>query len=226
MPRWRWPPPSSPWSGLTYFWSLAPQATAARVLTLAQLFGMSWLVWELCPADAARRLLMAPIVAGAAVSSVWTVLRAAHNQQTYYRRFATAGFDPNDLGVTLALALPMALYLSHRAPRRLEAALVRAAAALAMVAILLTASRTALVAAALSFAFPLITWRAARLGQRVSSLALLALLIAGTLQAGAQRLAPAPGHPARRGGVWDLPRPHAHLEGRPEAAQAQLAGRA
>ena len=183
------------WSGLTYFWSMAPQATAARWVTLAQLFGMFWLVWELCPADAARRLLMRAYVAGAAVSSVWTMLRAAHNQQTYYHRFATAGFDPNDLGVTLALALPMALYLSHRA-RALEAALVRAAAALALVAILLTASRTALVAAALSFAFPLITWRAARLGQRVSSLALLALLIAGTLKlapsASRQRLATLP----------------------------------
>ena len=146
------------WSGLTYFWSLAPQATAERVLTLAQLFGMLWLIWELCPTDAARRTLMRAYVAGAAVSSVWTILRAAHNQQTYYHRFATAGFDPNDLGVTLALALPMALYLSHRA-RGVEAALVRAAAALALAAILLTASRTAFVAAALSFAFPLMTWR-------------------------------------------------------------------
>ena len=141
------------WSGLTYFWSVAPLASAARLVTMAQLFAMFWLVWELCPADAARWTLMRAYVAGAAVSSVWTMLRAAHNQQTYYHRFATAGFDPNDLGVTLALALPMALYLSHRA-RGLEAALVRAAAALSLVAILLTASRTALVAATFSFAFP------------------------------------------------------------------------
>ena len=188
------------WSGLTFFWSLAPHATAARFLTLAQLLGMFWLVWELCPAAAAGLLLMRAYLAGAAVSSLWTMLRAALHQQTNYRRFATAGFDPNDLGVTLALALPMALYLSHRA-RGLEAALARVAAALAIAAILLTASRTALIAAGVSFVFPLLTWRQARVSQRAGSLALAAWLILGALwlapSASRQRLATLPGEMAQ-----------------------------
>jgi O-antigen ligase len=187
------------WSGLTYLWSLAPSATAARFLTLAQLLGMFGLVWEICPGAAERLLLMRAYLAGAAVSSLWTMARAALNLQTNYRRFATAGFDPNDLGVTLALALPMALYLSHRA-RGLEAALARVAAALAIVAILLTASRTALIAAGVGFLFSLLTWRVARVSQRASSAALAALLILGALElapsASRQRLATLPGEVA------------------------------
>jgi len=188
------------WSGLTFFWSLAPQATAARFLTLVQLLGMFWLVWELGIDAAARLLLMRAYLAGAAVSSLWTILRAALNLQTNYRRFATAGFDPNDLGVTLALALPVALYLSHRA-RGLEAVLARMAAALAITAILLTASRTALIAAGVSFVFALLTWREARLAQRAGSLALVALLILGAL-----RLAPS----ASRRRLATLPAEVAH----------------
>jgi O-antigen ligase len=187
------------WSGLTFFWSLAPQATAARFLTLAQLLGMFWLVWELCPRAGSGLLLMRAYLAGAAVSSLWTMLRAALNQQTNYRRFATAGFDPNDLGVTLALALPIALYLSHRA-RGPEAALARVAAALAIAAILLTASRTALIAAGVSFVFVLPALREARLSQRAWSLALAALLVLGALRlapsASRERLATLPGEMA------------------------------
>jgi O-antigen ligase len=172
------------WSGMTWLWSLEPGVTALRAATLAQLFAMLWLVWELCPSDAAQRLMMEAYVAGAAVSSVWTMIRAAHNQQTYYRRFATAGFDPNDLAVTLALALPMALYLSRRGGVR--AWFARAGAALAIPAILLTASRTALIAAALGFAFVVFTWRGSALSHRISSVALALLLLAGLV-----RLAPA-----------------------------------
>lgn len=172
------------WSGATWLWSLAPQATAARFLTLAQLLGMLWLIWEMARTAAAPAWLMGAYLAGAAASSVWTMVRAARNQQTFYRRFATAGFDPNDLGLTLALAVPMALYLAGRT-RGLAAWLCRLAAALVIGAILLTASRTALVVAGLGFLFTLLTWRDSRPSQRISSLVLLALVVLGPV-----RLAP------------------------------------
>lgn len=188
------------WSGLTYFWSLSGQATAARLATLAQLFTMLWLVWELCRTPAAQLWLMHAYVSGAAVSSVLTMIRYARSQQTYYRRYATAGFDPNDLGITLALAIPMALYLSSRVPAR-AAWLVRPATALIIAAILLTASRTALVAACLGFAFALLTWRGAALAPRIASVALLLLLVLGAIRlappASRERLATLPAELAR-----------------------------
>lgn len=183
------------WSGVTYFVSLAPEATLVRVATLTQLFAMLWLIWELCPTAEREAWLMRAFIAGAAASSVSTMVRAVRNQQTYWRRFATPGFDPNDLGITLALALPMALYLGFRA-RGWEAWLYRLAAALSIAAILLTASRTALITACLAFTFAVLTWGRGTAAHRVSSVGLAALLLVGTVRvappAARQRLATLP----------------------------------
>ncbi|HUP02794.1 MAG TPA: hypothetical protein VMU19_02315, partial [Bryobacteraceae bacterium] len=100
------------WTGLTWFWSVARADTLIRFLTMAQLLGMLWLVWELCVTEARQKRLVEAFVAGASASSAWTVARFALNRQTNYRRYATAGFDPNDLGMTLAIALTFALHLS------------------------------------------------------------------------------------------------------------------
>ena len=184
------------WSALTWFWSVSRPATASRAATMAQLFAMAWIIWEFCRTRRALFGLMAAYLAGCTASSVWTVVRAALNQQTNYRRFATAGFDPNDLGITLALALPMALYLASRT-RGAAPWLCRAAAALCIGAILLTASRTALVAAVAAFLFSVLTWRRSTWLNRVGSVALLALFALGAMRmaptASRQRLATLPG---------------------------------
>jgi O-antigen ligase len=184
------------WSALTWLWSVSRPATVTRAATMAQLFAMVWLIWEFCRTRRALLGLMAAYLAGCAASSVWTVVRAALNEQTNYRRFATAGFDPNDLGVTLALALPMALYLASRT-RGVTPWLCRAAAAICIGGILLTASRTALVAAVAAFLFPVLTWRRSTWSNRISSVALLALFALG-----AARVAP----PASRRRLATLPR--------------------
>jgi O-antigen ligase len=184
------------WSALTWFWSVGRPATAMRAATLAQLFAMAWLIWEFCRTRRALLGLMAAYVAGCTASSIWTAVRAALHQQTNYRRFATAGFDPNDLGVTLALALPMALYLASRT-RGVTPWLYRAAAAVAIAGILLTASRTALIAALAAFLFPVLTWRRSNWSGRISSVALVALFALGAVRmapsASRQRLATLPG---------------------------------
>ena len=184
------------WSALTWLWSVSRPATATRAATMAQLLAMAWLIWEFCRTRRALFGLMAAYLAGAPASSVWTVVRATLNEQTNYRRFATAGFDPNDLGVTLALALPMALYLAG-CTRGAAPWLCRAAAALSIGAILLTASRTALVATLAAFLFSALTWRRSRWSNRISSVALLVLLALGAVRmappASRQRLATLPG---------------------------------
>ena len=184
------------WSSATWFWSVNPAATAVRCATLVQLFAMLWLVWEIARSAAAQCWLMRSYVGGAVASSLWTVLRAARNEQTYYRRFATTGFDPNDLGLTLALAVPMVLYLLSRS-RGAVAWLLRAAAVVIIVAILLTASRTALIAAFLAFVlWLLLDWRGSTVAQRVTTAVLLSLLLVGAVRlaprASRQRLATLP----------------------------------
>jgi O-antigen ligase len=196
------------WGGLSWLWSVARPDTVAHFLTMAQLLGMAWLVWELCRTAAAQMRLIQAFVAGAAVSSAWTIARAALNRQTNYRRYATAGFDPNDLGITLAIALTFALYLSSRM-RGPVVWLVRLAAAAVVAAILLTASRAALAASLVNFVFVALAWRHTTISQRASSIALLLLLIVGTLRlaplATRARLATFP-HEATEGTLHDRTR--------------------
>jgi O-antigen ligase len=166
------------WTCATWLWSVDRDATAVRAATMVQLFGMTWLIWELARSRVWVVRLMQAYLGGAVVSALWTIVRAANNQQTYYRRFATAGFDPNDLGVTLVLALPMAFYLSLSS-RGWRAVAVRLAALLLVAGILLTASRTALVAAYVALLFPAMTWRGARLPHKLFVVVLLAALMVG-----------------------------------------------
>ena len=168
------------WNAMTLLWSYAPAATEAKVLTLGQLLVMLWLIWELCGTASRQTALMAAYVAGAAVSSVLTILRFAQGLQTYYRRYAATGFEPNDLGLTVALSIPLALHLASRGRGALRW-VWRGAVALAIAAILLSASRTALVVSYAAFAYPLWTWRKSDLSQRTSCVVLFSLLVLGPL---------------------------------------------
>jgi O-antigen ligase len=184
------------WSSLTWFWSLDAGATAARAATFAQLLAMTWLVWESTRDEKEQRQLLHAYVAGAVVASAATFLRYAQGQQTYWRRYAAPGFDPNDLGVTVALAIPLALYLALR-DRSYRAWLYRSAVAMCTAAVLLTASRTALIAASAAFAFVFLTWRESARAQRAAGLALLGFLLAGAFvlapKASRERLSTLPG---------------------------------
>jgi hypothetical protein len=62
------------------------------------------------------------------------------------RRFFAGGADPNSLGMTLALGVPIAWYLSLTAKRPLTRWLRRAYRPLAMFATVLTGSRGAMIA--------------------------------------------------------------------------------
>jgi O-antigen ligase len=168
------------WTALTYFWSVAPADTVERVKTFAQLLAMLWLVWDCCRTHGQQLGLMQAYVAGASVASVMTMIRYAQGHQTYYLRYAAAGFDPNDLGLTVVLSIPLALYLALRG-RGWRRWAYRAAVALAIEAVLLAASRTALVACLAAFGFALWTWREADGSQKISSVILLCFLIVGAL---------------------------------------------
>ncbi|MFB3778034.1 MAG: O-antigen ligase family protein [Bryobacteraceae bacterium] len=183
------------WTALTRLWSIAPAETSARLLTFVQLLAMLWMIWESCRTGGRQAALMRAYVAGAAVASVLTVLRYVRDLETYYRRYAAPGFDPNDLGLTVALSVPLALYLGLRdsGPVRW---LYRIAILLAMTAVLLSASRTAFVLTACAFVLVPLTWRVADVPGRISGVVLFGLLLAGALHlapsASRQRLATLP----------------------------------
>jgi O-antigen ligase len=126
-------------------------------------------------------MLIQAFVAGSFVSSLGTIVRYSKNLQTYYRRYAAPGFEPNDMALTLALVIPLAMYLAMDG-RPVFRWLYRAAAGLAISALLLTASRTGLVVCVVAFGFAVWTWRASSLEQKLANVALLAILISGTVR--------------------------------------------
>jgi O-antigen ligase len=149
------------WSALTWVWSVDRGDTLARVSTLAQLLVLLLLVWNFCTTPQRQAQLIAAYVSGSVVVAASTVVRYALGHQTYWKRYAAPGFDPNDAGVTMAIAMPLALYLGLRchAGWRL--------AALALTpAILLTGSRTAFIATGIGLGFVLLTWRQSSAWQR------------------------------------------------------------
>ncbi len=174
------------WFAATYFWSFDRPATVVRIKTFAELLALLWLIWDQCRGAARQRQLLAAYVFGAAAASGIAFWRYAHHQQTYYLRYAASGFDPNDFGLILALSVAPALYLMRHGPGRLR---WFAAAALAAVipAILLTASRTALVATFVALIFALVTWRGSDRAYRLAAALAIAALALGPLL-----LAPAP----------------------------------
>ncbi|MGD0772821.1 MAG: O-antigen ligase family protein [Candidatus Solibacter sp.] len=166
------------WSALTYLWSLDHQATLRRVVTLAELLAMVWIIWDTCRDSLLQTRLMQSYVWGAVAACASAGLRFFHGQQTYYHRYAAAGFEPNDFGLVLALSIPLALYLGL--PKgSLMRWCYRGAALVVIGALLLTGSRTALVASFAAFGFALWTWREADRGQRTSSALLLLFLLLG-----------------------------------------------
>ncbi|MGQ9633002.1 MAG: O-antigen ligase family protein [Bryobacteraceae bacterium] len=166
------------WSGTTYLWSLDPAATAARTATLAQLLVMAGLIWEFGATARRQQWLIAAYVLGTAVSSLLTLSRFVRGLETYYRRYAATGFEPNDLGLTAALSIPLGLLLAWQ-DRGWRRWMWRAITLLAITAVVVTASRTAFVVACMAFLFVLWTWRETDLPQKLSAVLLLGVLLTG-----------------------------------------------
>lgn len=158
------------WASLTYRWSVAPDATEERVTTYLQLLLIVSLMWQLCLDEVDAKALMAAYVLGTFIPAADTFYRYTMAQETFYLRYATAGFDPNDLALTLALSIPMSLYLSVNS-RPLLAWACRLQLLAVVATILLTASRSGTLAMTAAFSFALVLWNAAPRKQRMWSAA-------------------------------------------------------
>ncbi|HYF38299.1 MAG TPA: O-antigen ligase family protein [Gemmatimonadales bacterium] len=78
--------------------------------TYTQLLLVLWMIWELAVSRKRVTGLFVAYVLGAYVAAIATIMVYV-TQGGSLRRFAAAGGDPNDLAMTIALALPMAWYL-------------------------------------------------------------------------------------------------------------------
>jgi len=134
------------WAGWATFRSPDQRWALYRFVTYLQLFLVLWMIWQLSPTVRRLRGLLLAYVLGAYVASLATILVYRAGSGTA-RRFAAAGFNANDLGTILALALPMAWYLGITYRQPIMRWVCRGYLPIGLVAIGLTASRGAMIVA-------------------------------------------------------------------------------
>jgi O-antigen ligase len=102
------------WAGVSLLWTPDAAITTQYVLTLAQLFLLTIVVWDLATSFERIASLLQAFVLGALIGVgqvVVTFLR--YGVEGFFRSRATvSGFNPNDVALLFALALPMAWFLA------------------------------------------------------------------------------------------------------------------
>ncbi len=181
-------------SSLSIFWSIDADATTIRMGTYLQLLAAVWLIWELAPVEARVVGLLQSYVLGTYVSATIVILnflggRTAADvvyQQTgrqswHEARFTITGINENDLGLMLALSLPMTFYLLARRKGPITL-LYWLQIPLSITALLLTGSRGSVMAAMVACAmFPLTLLRLPLAQRLVSILVCAAAIVAAVL---------------------------------------------
>ena len=132
------------WTGFAV-WMLELPTVPQKYYTFVQLFLVLWMIWELTSTPKRQRGLMAAYVFGCTVPAIATILLYIRHAGML-KRFSAGGADANSLGMTLALAVPIAWYLSLTTPSRLHRWVFRAFLPLGMFATALTGSRGAMIA--------------------------------------------------------------------------------
>jgi O-antigen ligase len=173
------------WSVLSLFWTQEWDSSVTRSTTYLQLLAAVWLIWELGFTRERIEGMLGSYASGALLASGITVynflrgetaakLAAEEGRHAWEAsRYSVAGVNENDLGLMLALSIPVAFYLLAATNRRWVKAVCWLQIASGYTSILLTASRGSLAAGAVGFLmFPLTFFRMPK-WQRAASVPVL-----------------------------------------------------
>jgi len=166
------------YSALSYGWTLDQAFSMERIRSNLQLVLFVWLVWQFVESERQVFQIAQFYVLGATVAAVGTVAAYVSGVQVVYLRYSAEGFDPNELSIILAVAIPLAWYLSLRHSSALLIWGNRLLIPLLLVAILLTGSRTGLVVAGVGLLFLLLTLARGSAGAKAALGLLIVLGIA------------------------------------------------
>lgn len=131
------------WSWFSCLWSIDIERTLMRAFTYTQLWIMAWLIYQYTR-DVTG--ILRAYVLGTYVSAAFTLYAYILGLQSAYLRFAAPGFDPNDLSIYLCLGTLFAVSLAIKTLNPLLKAVYISYVPIGMLAILLTGSRTGVVA--------------------------------------------------------------------------------
>lgn len=142
------------WAGVNLFETPEPERSLRRILSYYQLFLMAWLVHQAARNEERYDRLLSAYVLGCYVCAAGVLYHFLRGVSSGDGRISAPGFDPNDLAATLILGIPAAWHLAFRRGRGVwrHGLYVPFAAA----GVLLTASRSGLLALGLACLFALI----------------------------------------------------------------------
>src|SRR5258706_6345710 len=141
---------------------------------------MVWLIWELSSRAQQQIRLMQAYVLGTFISGIDTVYKFLSHQESAYQRYAGAGLDANDLGLIMALSIPVSYYLLIQT-KGWMAWVYRLQLVLAGTTILLTASRGATLATLVALAVVPLTQAHLTGRQRIALLLTVSFFVCGAL---------------------------------------------
>jgi O-antigen ligase len=169
------------WAAASYLWTVDPDETLLALGTLFQLFMMVWLIWELASREGEQRQLMQAYVLGTYVSGIDTVYRYFFNLGSdLMNRYASTGFNPNDLALVMAVSIPLSYYLAIQS-EGLMAWVYRLQLVLAGTTILLTASRDGLLASLVALTIVPLTFARLTRPQKIANFLTVTVLICSGL---------------------------------------------
>ncbi|OEU73509.1 MAG: hypothetical protein BA874_00860, partial [Desulfuromonadales bacterium C00003068] len=149
------------WSIVTFYWSVDIEKSYKSILTLSRLVVFLFVICQFAQKENEQIGLMKAYVYGSLFSSFSIIYSFINKQEYDFFRYSAYGFDPNDLGLTLALAIPMAWYVSFIDTSKIMSWVYRLIVPLLVFGITLTASRGAFVALLVALSF--ILWSLYRL---------------------------------------------------------------
>jgi hypothetical protein len=168
------------WNALSILWSGNADRTAVQILTLAQLLGLTFILWDLYTTRAALWIGLEMYILGAYVALGSAVANYFSGSAYYFERFSATGTNPDDLGIILALGIPIAWYLAVSINIGRGNTLLKLINYLyipaALLGIALSGTRTALIAAVPGLVFGVASLTRLRLWARVAIF--LSLLVA------------------------------------------------
>lgn len=140
------------WNMLSLLWTIDSIRTFDRAKTFAQIGVMVLIFWDLIRTPKEVSCALQAFVFGTYASALGTVYNYWQSSDYFHGRFATAGMHVDDLGILLALGMPIAWYLclANTAPHTTRIwfkVLNLSYLPLAVLAIFLTGTRGAVVAA-------------------------------------------------------------------------------
>ena len=166
------------WASLSYFWTFSPEDTTEEVLSYVQFLAMVWMIWEFAPQHEQRVRLMQAYLLGTGFSALSALLHIG--AVATYTRNSTFNMNPNDIGLRLALSVPMSIYLAASEKQDIRVWFYRLHSVLAACALFMTGSRGALIAFCGSLLLVPLTFRRWSFQQK---LALGVLVVAGAMTA-------------------------------------------